>query len=76
MPNVHVSLAHRSYDIAIGHGLLAETSTRCLGWCGLEKPGSALVVTDTNLAGSSAFSAFLPVTQVVRRLHIEIVSVD
>ena len=54
MPNVHVSLAHRSYDIAIGHGLLAETSTRCHQWCDLAEPGSALVVTDTNLADSHA----------------------
>ena len=54
MPNVHVSLAHRSYDIAIGHGLLAETSARCLEWCGLDAPGSALVVTDAHLADSHA----------------------
>ena len=38
--------------------------------------GCHLKLTDTNLAGSSAFSAFLPVTQVVRRLQIEIVAVD
>ena len=54
MPNVHVSLAHRSYDIAIGHGILAQTSARCRDWCGLDAPGSALVVTDSNLADSHA----------------------
>ena len=50
MPTVHVSLAHRSYDIVIDHGLLAETSTRCRQWCGLDTPGSALIVTDAHLA--------------------------
>ena len=54
MPTVHVSLAHRSYDIAIGHGILAETSARCRGWCGLDEPGSVLVVTDSNLVDSHA----------------------
>jgi len=54
MPDVHVSLADRSYDIVIGHGLLAGTSTRCRDWCGLAAPGSALVVTDSNLADSHA----------------------
>ena len=54
MPTVHVSLAHRSYDIVIDHGLLAETSTRCRQWCGLDTPGSALIVTDAHLADSHA----------------------
>jgi len=54
MTNVHVSLAHRSYDIAIGHGILAETPARCRDWCGLDAPGSVLVVTDSNLADSHA----------------------
>ena len=54
MPNVHVSLAHRSYDIQIGRELLAATATRCRDWCRLDTPGSALVVTDNNLADSHA----------------------
>ena len=59
MPTVHVSLAHRSYDIVIDHGLLAETSTRCRRWCGLDTPGSALIVTDANLAGAKLQNAYL-----------------
>ena len=54
MPNVHVSLAHRSYDIQIGRELLAATAARCRDWCRLDTPGSALVVTDNNLADSHA----------------------
>jgi len=38
--------------------------------------GAHLKLTDTNLAGSSAFSAFLPVTQVVRRLQVEVISAE
>lgn len=54
MPRVHVSLAHRSYDIEIGHGLLGETAARCSDWLALQVPGTALVVTDANLTGSHA----------------------
>ena len=49
MPNVHVSLAHRSYDIQIGSGLLETTARHCQAWCGLDTPGSALMVTDSHL---------------------------
>lgn len=38
--------------------------------------GAHLKLTDTNLDGSSAFSAFLPVTQVVRRLQVEVISTE
>ena len=54
MPRVHVSLAHRSYDIEIGHGLLEKAAARCRDWLGLQEPGTALVVTDANLTGSHA----------------------
>ena len=35
-----------------------------------------LKLSDSNLSGASAFSAFLPVTQVVRRLQLEIVAAE